>query len=196
MNSPNRSRLALALVAALSALALVDCAGLTAQIADLKLINVRPDRIKPARSSMDFAYNLTVNSPNPVPVPIPIDTFDMGVFLDGAKAADSQLPAGTKAIKVGQPVHLQSTVVLEQVKDLANKMPELVLKENWDVAIKGKVGLKGFHLPVDFAQSVPNPVKTGALPGGTHGAPPGLVDADHLRGAARHRPRRRHVQLE
>ena len=35
-----------------------------------------------------------------------------------------------------------------------------------------------------------------AVPGGPHRAPRGLVDADHLRGPPRHRPRRRHVQLE
>jgi hypothetical protein len=135
--------------------------GMSARVEDFRLTDIRPNIVNPASAGFTINYNLLVNSPIESRVPVPIDHFDVGIFVEGQRAADSKLPAGTRAITLGKPIALSSPIMLGRVAGLSAELPRLVLKDDWDIAIKGTVGLQSLRLPVDFTKSIGNPVRQG-----------------------------------
>jgi len=136
-------------------------AGMSARIEGFRLTGIRPNQVSPAQSSFTVDYDLIVSSPVASPVPVPVDHFDMGIFLEGSRAATTQLPAGTRAIPLGKPIALSSQVTLSQVEGIATLLPQILFKTDWDVGIQGTVGLQTLRLPVDFKTTVQNPVRKG-----------------------------------
>ena len=143
------------------------CNSMTAHVDNFAITNIQPNVLNPMKSSFNVNYDLLIKSKYDITVAVPIDTFKVDIFLEGVKAADSQLPAGVSTISIGKPIKLNSSVVLGQVAPLANKIPELVMKDDWKVGIDGIIGLQGLNLPVSHSQSMPNPIKKGGslIPG-------------------------------
>ena len=137
------------------------------QVDNFKIRNIRPNMLAPLRSSFDLGYDLLVESKNPVSVPIPIDRYDVGVFVEGERAAESQLPPGVTTVRVGQPITMNNRIVLGQAQNLAQKIPIIANKGRWDIRIDGTMNLQGYRLPVAYRTDIANPIKKGGslIPG-------------------------------
>ena len=143
------------------------CQAMAVQVDNFKIRNIRPNMLAPLRSSFDLGYDLLVESKNPVSVPIPIDRYDVGVFVEGERAAESQLPPGVTTVRVGQPITMNNRIVLGQAQNLAQKIPIIANKGRWDIRIDGTMNLQGYRLPVAYRTDIANPIKKGGslIPG-------------------------------
>ncbi len=152
---------------ALLALGMAGCQAMGASVDNFKIRNIQPNMLDAKLSSFELSYDLVVDSKNPVPVPIPVDGFDVGIFLEEERAADSRLPPGVTTIKVGQPVTLNNKIVLSNSQGLAAKIPIILNKGRWDIKISGTMHLQGYRLPVNYSTDIANPVKKGGslIPG-------------------------------
>lgn len=147
--------------------ALAGCNAMAVSVDNFRVRNIRPNMLSPVRSSFDLNYDLLVESENAVPVPIPVDRFDVGVYLEGERAADSRLPPGVSTVEIGKPITLHNRIVLDQQRELASKIPLIANKGRWDVRIDGTMNLQGFSLPVKYSTDIANPIKKGGslIPG-------------------------------
>lgn len=122
--------------------------------------NVSPNALQPKNTSFDVSYDLLAKSMLlPEGTSLPIDQFGLSLFVEDVQAVKSNLPSGTKSIKTGEPIPLVSKVVIGQVTELASKISDIALKDTWNYAVKGDVGVKGFNFPVNASKSMDSPFK-------------------------------------
>ena len=158
----------LSIIAALCLTAtLASCNAMAVSVDNFKVRNIRPNMLAPLRSSFDLNYDLLVESKNDIPVPIPVDGFNVGVYVEGERAADSKLPPGVTTVKVGKPITLSNRIVLGSQQNLAQKIPLIANKGRWSIKIDGNMNLQGYSLPVNYKTDIANPIKKGGslIPG-------------------------------
>ena len=132
---------------------------------NFQLARFRPSII-PMNSAIDLVYDLILDSDKTEnrDAPLPISSFDTYFYLEGERAAESQMPPNVKSITLGQPVQMQGQIVLKDVAGLAPKLPVILKKEEWDIGLRGKMGIKTLSLdfvkvPVVYSRTIPNPTK-------------------------------------
>lgn len=135
------------------------------QVNNFQVARFRPSLI-PINSALDIVYDMIVDSDQTVgrDRPLPITSFDTHFFLEGEKAVASKMPPGVKSITLGQPVRMQGQIVLKDVAELAPRLPLLLRKDEWEIGVRGSMGLKTLGLdivkvPLLYQKNIPNPTK-------------------------------------
>ncbi|MCP5502522.1 MAG: hypothetical protein H7A25_21670 [Leptospiraceae bacterium] len=128
---------------------------------NLKLLNINPDYKKPLNTNFTVAYDILANSPFIPNMSLPVDKMGLNIFVEDVKAFDSKLPEGVNSLSIGKPVTLESKIVINDVKELASKIPSLVLKDQWLYAVKGDLQVKGRNFPIETKKSMDSPLKGG-----------------------------------
>ncbi|MCB1141106.1 MAG: hypothetical protein H7A24_02080 [Leptospiraceae bacterium] len=138
-----------------------------ASITNLRLKNVSPDMTSPVNTKFTVAYDVVADSPIPFlkGKSLPLKDVNIIISTEEINLFDVKLPSNTNSITLGEPIPLESSVSINEVKELAKALPQLLLKNEWVFRAKGSLKMDETNFPIEIEKPLESPLKK-SLPTG------------------------------